>query len=309
MASALGPPTSTFSSASAMPIPGPPVTSLCRRRRACCSRSRRARLRKRWGRSPSHGGHGAARPPACSGPTIAQPSSATAHRSRRRWAMAELDGPRLEPRSGPARQLVVFLHGYGADGNDLIEIGRAWQGLLPQAAFVSPHAPEPCAQAPVGRQWFPLTFRDPDERWTGVNKAAPILAGFLDAELKRRNLAPSALALVGFSQGTMMALHHGLRRATPPFAIVGYSGMLVVPPDANPEKFAAEIKARPPVLLIHGDQDDLIPTQALFQATSGLSSLGVPVEWHLSQGIGHGIDQEGLRHGGEFLARRAATVR
>ena len=86
---------------------------------------------------------------------------------------AELDGPRLDPRSGAARQLVVFLHGYGADGNDLIEIGRAWQPLLPHAAFVSPHAPEPCAQAPVGRQWFALTFRNPDERWIGVNKAAP----------------------------------------------------------------------------------------------------------------------------------------
>ena len=122
----------------------------------------------------------------------------------------QLDGPRLEPTSGPARQLVVFLHGYGADGNDLIDIGRAWQGLLPHAAFVSPHAPEPCGQAPVGRQWFPLTFRDPNERWIGANKAAPMLDKFLDAELKRRNLPPSALALVGFSQGTMMALHVGL---------------------------------------------------------------------------------------------------
>jgi phospholipase/carboxylesterase len=223
--------------------------------------------------------------------------------------MPDLDGPRLEPRSGPARQLVVFLHGYGADGNDLIEIGRAWQSLLPQAAFVSPHAPEPCGQAPMGRQWFPLTFRDPNERWIGVNKAAPLLERFLAAELKRRNLAPSALALVGFSQGTMMALHHGLRRAVPPFAIVGYSGLLVVPPEGNPDTFAAEIKSRPPVLLVHGDQDDLIPAQALFQATSGLASLGVPVEWHLSQGVGHGIDQEGLRHGGEFLARRAVAAR
>src|SRR5215831_12028960 len=264
MASALGPPTSTFSSASAMPIPGPPVTSLCRRRRACCLRSRRARLRKRWGRSPSHGGHGEARPPVCSGPTIAQPSSATAHRSRRRWVMAELDGPRLEPRSGPARQLVVFLHGYGADGNNLIEIGRTWQGLLPQAAFVSPHAPEPCGQAPVGRQWFPLTFRDPNERWLGCRKAAPGLEAFLGAELKRRNLPASALALVGFSQGTMMALHVGLRRATAPFAIVGYSGLLVTPPDGKVDALAAEIKGRPPVLLIHGDQDDLIPAEALF---------------------------------------------
>ena len=107
----------------------------------------------------------------------------------------------------------------------------------------------------------------------------------------------------------MMALHVGLRRATAPFAIVGYSGMLVVPPDANADKFAAEIKSRPPILLVHGEADDLIPAQALFQAASGLASLDIPVEWHLSQGVAHGIDQEGLRHGGEFLARRLSSVR
>ena len=218
-----------------------------------------------------------------------------------------LDGPRLAPRSGPARQLVVFLHGYGADGNDLIEIGRAWQDLLPHAAFASPHAPEPCGQAPMGRQWFPLTFRNPDERWVGVNKAAPVLERFLDAELARTKLPPAALALVGFSQGTMMALHVGLRRAVPPAAIVGYSGLLVDRPDGNAEAFAAEIRVRPPVLLVHGDRDDLIPAQALFSAMQGLSALGVPVEWHLSAGLGHGIDPEGLRHGGEFLARRFAA--
>jgi phospholipase/carboxylesterase len=222
---------------------------------------------------------------------------------------AELDGPRLDPHSGPARQLVVFLHGYGADGNDLIDIGRAWQQYLPRAAFVSPHAPEPCGQAPVGRQWFPLTFRDPNERWIGVNKAAPGLQRFLDAELERHKLPPSALALVGFSQGTMMALHVGLRRTAVPAAIVGYSGLLVVPPESELEAFAAEIKSRPPVLLVHGERDELIPVQALFQAAQGLSALGVSVEWHLSAGVGHGIDAEGLRHGGEFLARRFANPR
>src|SRR5262245_2639817 len=218
--------------------------------------------------------------------------------------MAELDGPRLEPRSGRARQLVVFLHGYGADGNDLIDIGRAWQGLLPDAAFVSPHAPRPCGQAPMGREWFPLTFRDPNERWSGVNAAAPVLTRFLDAELERRNLPPAALALVGFSQGTMTALHVGLRRPIAPVAMVGYSGLLVGPVSGGVAAMQHEIVARPPVLLVHGDQDDLIPAAALFQATQGLAQLGVPVEWHLSAGIGHGIDGEGLRHGGEFLARR-----
>jgi phospholipase/carboxylesterase len=221
----------------------------------------------------------------------------------------ELDGPRLEPRSGKARQLVVFLHGYGADGNDLIDIGRAWQGLLPDAAFVSPHAPEPCGQAPVGRQWFPLTFRNPDERWIGCNKAAPALDRFLDSELARRNLPPTALALVGFSQGTMMALHTGLRRAAAPAAIVGYSGIFVLPEKAAAGAAGGEITARPPVLLIHGTEDDLIPAAALFQGAQALAALEVPVEWHLSEGIGHGIDQEGLRHGGEFLARRLALRR
>jgi phospholipase/carboxylesterase len=218
--------------------------------------------------------------------------------------MADLDGPRLEPRTGVAKQLVVFLHGYGADGNDLIDIGRAWQQLLPGAAFVSPHAPRPCGQAPMGREWFPLTFRDPDERWTGVNAAAPVLNAFTDAELKRRGLPGSALALVGFSQGTMMSLHVGLRRAEAPAAIIGYSGMLVTPEDIDPDKFAAEIRSRPPVLLVHGDQDQLIPVQALMHAAQGLAALEIPVEWHVSAGVAHGIDQEGLRQGGEFLVRR-----
>jgi phospholipase/carboxylesterase len=142
-----------------------------------------------------------------------------------------------------------------------------------------------------------------------VNAAAPILDNFLDAELKRRNLPPSVLALVGFSQGTMMALHVGLRRSAAPAAIVGYSGMLVLPTGAKPDTVAGEIRSRPPVLLVHGDRDDLIPFQALFQAAQGLAALEVPAEWHLSAGIGHGIDGEGLRHGGEFLARRLGTVR
>ena len=160
----------------------------------------------------------------------------------------------------------------------------------------------------MGRQWFSLTFRDPDERWRGVNKAAPILEAFLDAELKRRSLPPSSVALVGFSQGTMMALHVGLRRSIAPLAIVGYSGLLVVPSEGDVTKVAPEIRSRPPILLVHGDRDDLIPVEALFLASSGLAALEIPVEWHLSAGIGHGIDQEGLRHGGEFLSRAIARA-
>ena len=215
---------------------------------------------------------------------------------------ATLTGPRLAPRSGGrAKQLVVFLHGYGADGNDLIEIGRQWQRWLPDAAFVAPNAPELIPGQPMGRQWFALTFRDPHERWRGVNHAGPGLDAFLEAELARQELPPGKLALVGFSQGTMMALHVGLRRAQSPAAIVGFSGMLVMEEGKGPESLKPEIRSKPPILLIHGDQDDLIPVEALFLSAEALAAADVPCEWHLSAGIGHGIDAEGLRQGGLFL--------
>lgn len=218
--------------------------------------------------------------------------------------MTMLDGPRIGPRSGKAQQLVVFLHGYGADGNDLIGLGNEWRALLPDAAFASPNAPEPCGGAPMGRQWFPLTTRDTDERWRGVERAAPALQEFLDAELDRLALAPDRLALVGFSQGTMMALHVGLRRAVAPAALIGYSGLQVLPANqADLPKAAEQVTSRPPVLLVHGDSDDVIPSQALFASAQSLAALGIAAEWHLSRGIGHGIDGPGLRLGGEFLAR------
>jgi phospholipase/carboxylesterase len=217
--------------------------------------------------------------------------------------MPQIDGPRLAPQSGRAKQLVVFLHGYGADGNDLIEIGRQWQPWLPDAAFVAPHAPEPCAQSPMGRQWFGLTFRDPHERWRGVNQAGPGLDAFLDGELGALDLPASRLALVGFSQGTMMALHVGLRRAAAPAAILGFSGMIVMEEGKGPDSLKGQVRSKPPILLVHGDRDEVIPVDALFLSTDALSVAEIPSQWHLSVGIGHGIDGEGLRQGGLFLAQ------
>ena len=213
------------------------------------------------------------------------------------------------PRSGTPAQLIVLLHGYGADGKDLIELGRQWQRLLPQAAFVAPNAPERIPMNPVGRQWFALTLREPGERWKGVTQVRPALDAFLDAELRRHGLPPSALALVGFSQGTMMALHCGLRREVSPAAIVGYSGLLVLEPGKERESLKAEARSKPPILLIHGEADDLIPASALFESAEALAEAGIPCEWHLSARLGHGIDAEGLRQGGEFIAAAFARAR
>ena len=210
-----------------------------------------------------------------------------------------IDGPRLQPAAGGApKSLVVFLHGYGADGNDLLGIGREWAQALPHTAFVSPHAPWLCAGAPTGREWFPLTMRDPQEFSHGVAAARPSLDAFLDGELRRHDLDESALALVGFSQGTMLALHAGPLRPRRLAGIVGYSGLL-----ADPKALIAGTIQKPPVMLIHGDRDDLIPVAAIFSAAQGLSAAEIPVEWHVSPGIPHGIGPDGLELGLSFLKR------
>jgi phospholipase/carboxylesterase len=210
-----------------------------------------------------------------------------------------IDGPRIAPADGgPARSLVVFLHGYGADGNDLIAIGREWARRLPHAAFAAPNAPEACAEAPTGRQWFALTFRDPHEFRRGVAAARPALDAFLDAEMARLGLDEAATALVGFSQGTMLALHAGPQRQRRLAGIVGYSGLL-----ADPDALLPDGVQKPPVLLVHGERDELIPAAAMLMAAQGLAAAEIPVEWHIEPGLPHGIGGDGLALGLDFLAR------
>jgi phospholipase/carboxylesterase len=191
---------------------------------------------------------------------------------------------------------VVLLHGYGANGDDLIALGEVWQSQLPEVAFVAPNAPETIPGMHGGLQWFDLSLRDPSEYWRGVTAARPVLDGFLDAELARYRLASERLVLVGFSQGSMLALHAGLRRSGAPAGIVAYSGLL-----AGPEHLT-EVTSRPPVLLIHGEIDELIPVQALHLAREALAGHGMRVEWHVRPGLGHGIDPEAQWMAGHFIA-------
>ena len=211
-----------------------------------------------------------------------------------------IDGPRIAPLSGEAAtSLVILLHGYGSNGDDLIGLVPYWQGALPGAAFVSPNAPEICPGAPDGYQWWGISSLDRGARAAGAARAAPTLDAFIDAELARHGLTEANLALVGFSQGTMMALHVGPRRAAALAGIVGFSGMIA--DEAGLEGEGS--RTRPPVLLVHGDADPMIPVAAFHQARAALGGAGFAVESHVSAGLGHSIDAAGLNLGGAFLAR------
>jgi phospholipase/carboxylesterase len=171
-----------------------------------------------------------------------------------------------------------------------------WQRIMPTVAFVAPNAPERCAGSP-GYQWFAISRLDPHAMHGGVQAAAAGLDSFLDAELARHDLPPERLALVGFSQGTMMSLQVGLRRQVKPAAIVGYSGMLT-----NGEGLEQHGREAPPILLVHGDADQMIPADFLFTSAVALGRAGAAVQWHLSPGVGHSIDEHGLTLGGSFIA-------
>ena len=213
--------------------------------------------------------------------------------------MADLSGPSWGPKSGgAARQLVVLCHGLGADGFDLIDLAPSWGEALPDAAFVAPHAPFPCDMGSTGRQWFSVADRTPSRMLSGVRGAAEALDQFLDTILARRDLPADAYALMGFSQGAMTALFAGLRRAVPPRAILAVSGALIAP-----ETLAGEIRHRVPVLLVHGEDDDVVPVSRSREAERVLRDTDVPVETLWCANLGHGIDQAGLALGGLFLQR------
>ena len=213
--------------------------------------------------------------------------------------LPELSGPEVKPASGgPAKQLIVFVHGYGADGNDLISLGQYYAQVAPDAAFISPNAPYRCDGSPSGYQWYDVWMQDRDERLAAIRSTAAIFDNFIDSQLVRYGLAEKDLVLVGFSQGTMISLFAAPRRAAPVAGIVGYSGRIEAP-----DLLKDEIRSRPSVVMVHGDSDELLAVSEMETAATALRESDVDVETHVRPGLGHGIDEQGIRIGLEFVKR------
>lgn len=204
-----------------------------------------------------------------------------------------LDGPRREPSNGAAPDsLVIFLHGYGSNGDDLIGLSSYWDKLLPTTAFASPNAPESLPGMSAAYQWFALTTMDPTIVAVSARAAAPVLKAFIIAEMARHKVGPERTVLVGFSQGTMIALEVGLAWPTAFAGIIGFSGALVGFETAA---------SKPPILLIHGDQDDRVPYAASVGAVAVLKAAGLNARLHTSPRTAHSIAMDGLQAGAGFL--------
>lgn len=206
-----------------------------------------------------------------------------------------LTGPELAPESGTVKHVVILLHGVGSNGDDLISLAPMIDQALPDTQFLSPNAPFPFDQAPFGHQWFSLRSRMPHDMLAGAEQAAPLLNTYIEGAKLRFGVDDRDIALVGFSQGTMMALYAGLRRAQPLAAIVGFSGALIgaetLPSSATP------------VCLIHGEQDEVVPYAALAHAKLAMEGKGIAVESHARPMLGHSIDGEGLDAAVAFLRK------
>lgn len=214
----------------------------------------------------------------------------------------EMKFGRKAARSGQPGAMVIFLHGYGADGADLLGLADPLAPHLPNTVFLAPDAPEPCRNNPFGRQWFPIPWLDGSsetEAQAGLAQSVGDLNAFFDARLAEEGMRPDQLAVVGFSQGTMMALHVLPRRAEPVAGIVAFSGRLLVP-----ERLAAEALSNPPVLLVHGDQDPMVPFADMGVAGRALAEAGFETYGHVMKGTGHGIAPDGLSVALSFLKDR-----
>lgn len=203
-----------------------------------------------------------------------------------------LDSNRVNSRSGVDSSLVIFLHGYGANGNDLLGLADQLSEHLPDTVFLAPDAPETCSVNPGGFQWFPIPWIDgstEEESERGLLRATEDLQMFIKQSMEEEGLSEAETILIGFSQGTMMALHVGPRMVDSILGIIGFSGRIL-----NPESLSEDCKSKPPTLLIHGDQDDVVPFSSLSTAESTLQECGFEVETHVMEGTGHGISPDGL---------------
>jgi len=202
----------------------------------------------------------------------------------------------VAPQSGSPKHLIVLLHGYGSDGNDLISLAPYWRDLLEDTLVVAPNAPWPCDVNAMGHQWFPLELDREISRLAGSGQARPVITGFLEQLWAETGLSAAETVLAGFSQGAMMALDAGLRLNDTLLGIVAFSGGII-----SPETIGAELKSKPPVCLVHGAEDDVVPVGMSVRGGEALRAAGLEVQVHVSPGAGHTIAPDGLEVATAFI--------
>jgi len=213
--------------------------------------------------------------------------------------MSTLESHRRAAKSGKEKSLAIFVHGYGADGNDLISLAEPLGEHLPDTVFYAPDAPHSCKMNPAGREWFPIPWMDGSSEYeakAGMVEAVEKLNSWLDETMKAEGMTPAQTFLIGFSQGTMMSLHIAPRRDKALGGVVGFSGRLL-----EPESLQAAVKSRPPIMLIHGDADEVVPPSSLPEAANALTKEDFEVYTHISKGTGHGIAPDGLGVALQFI--------
>ena len=213
--------------------------------------------------------------------------------------MTSLQGPALPPAAGGNPDaLVVLLHGYASKGDDLIQLASIWRNAAPGAAFVAPNGPTPCAQDPASFQWWPPARGKGVDRSERLRATRPLIDAYVDEHLKRHGLPDHRLVLVGFSQGTTAALHVALGRERRIGGVIGFSGTL-----SDPESLEPHMRTKPPVLMVHGDADEVVPVQRLHEARAALEARDFDLTTHVAAGLGHSIDLGGARQAIRFLER------
>ena len=218
--------------------------------------------------------------------------------------MKKLVGKTVNAPDGKAKHLIITVHGYGANADDLLGLASPIQSQFPDIAISAPNAPEKLDMVPGGYKWWDIEDRTPAIMYAGVSANADAMNAYIDEQMAEHGVDESNTVLLGFSQGTMLALHVGLRRKKQLAGIIGFSGALI----ETPTEFPNHVQSRPPVLLVHGQADQMVAWQATMAAADILNANDIAVNTVIVPHVTHTIDPVGFNEAMDFLNKHLKGI-